>query len=222
MEREKILVSWSGGKDSCLTLYEIQRTQRYQIAALLTTVTESYERISMHGVRTVLLERQAEALGLPLEKVFIPPGCCNEIYESRMRETLGKYQKQGIRGVAFGDLFLEDVRNYRETNLARVGMHGLFPLWKKDTSVLAIQFITLGFQAIVVCIDPRVLDQSFAGRLVDADFVRSLPLQVDPCGENGEFHSFVFAGPLFQRPVRFTPGEVVLRDSFWFCDLVPE
>ena len=222
MEPEKILVSWSGGKDSCLTLYEIQKTQSCQIAALLTTVTECYERISMHGVRTVLLERQAEALGFPLEKVFIPPGCRNKTYESRMRQTLKKYQQQGIRSVAFGDLFLEDIRNYRETNLARIGMQALFPLWKKDTNALAARFIELGFQAIVVCIDPRSLDKSFAGRLVDADFVRSLPPHVDPCGENGEFHSFVFAGPLFQRPVRFTRGEVVLRDSFWFCDLVPE
>lgn len=222
MEPEKILVSWSGGKDSCLTLHEIQRTRRYQIAALLTTVTESYERISMHGVRIVLLERQAEALGLPLEKVFIPPGCRNEIYESRMRQALEKYQRQGIRAVAFGDLFLEDVRNYRESNLARIGMQGLFPLWNRDTTALAMQFITLGFQAIVVCIDPRALDKSFLGRLVDADFLRSLPPQVDPCGENGEFHSFVFAGPLFQRTVGFTRGEMVLRDSFWFCDLLPE
>ena len=222
MEPEKILLSWSGGKDSCLTLYEIQRTHRYQIAALLTTVTESYERISMHGVRTVLLERQAESLGLPLEKVLIPPGCGNETYECRMRQTLEKYQSQGIRRVAFGDLFLEDIRSYRETNLARIRMQGLFPLWKKDTKALSTQFVELGFQAIVVCIDPRVLDKSFAGRLVDTNFVHSLPPHVDPCGENGEFHSFVFAGPLFQRPVRFTPGEVVLRDSFWFCDLLPE
>ena len=222
MEPEKILVSWSGGKDSCLTLYEIQKAQRYQIVALLTTVTESYERISMHGVRSVLLERQAEALGLPLEKVFIPPGCRNEIYESRMRLTLEKYQRQGIGGVAFGDLFLEGIREYRETNLAGIGMQGLFPLWKTDTKALAARFIELGFQAIVVCVDPRALDKSFAGRLVDADFVRSLPPHVDPCGENGEFHSFVFAGPLFQRLVRVTPGDVVLRDSFWFCDLLPE
>ncbi len=220
--REKILLSWSGGKDSAMTLYEIQQDRRYEIVALLTTVTEGYDRISMHGVRRALLERQAESLGVGLETVYIPPRSTNEIYESRMAEALGKYQREGIQAVAFGDLFLEDIRRYREENLAKRGMRGVFPIWKRDTTELARTFIRLGFKALTICVDPRVLDPSFAGQMINEDFLRRLPPHVDPCGENGEFHSFVFGGPLFREEVRFTVGETVTRDSFCFCDLLPE
>jgi len=218
---QQILLSWSGGKDSAMALYTLRQTLHYDVAALLTTVTDEYDRISMHGVRRTLLEQQARAIGLPLQTVYIPPNASNAIYESRLSAALTVYQQQGVQTVAFGDLFLTDIRRYREERLAQVGMEGLFPLWMRDTHELARTFIALGFKAIVVCVDPRVLDPSFAGRLIDEEFLRQLPPGVDPCGENGEFHSFVFAGPLFREAVPFVPGERVLRDSFVFYDLVP-
>jgi uncharacterized protein (TIGR00290 family) len=220
--KEPILVAWSGGKDSSMALYEIQRSGHYEIAALLTTVTAGYDRISMHGVRQKLLEQQAEALGLPLHQVFISINATNEEYDSKMREAVELYQGKGVETVVFGDIFLEDIRAYRERNLSKVGMRGLFPIWKRDTSELVRTFIKLGFKAIVVCVDTKVLDQSFAGRMIDEEFLRELPAHVDPCGENGEFHSFVFDGPIFKQPVRVAVGEAVRRDSFCFCDLVDE
>jgi uncharacterized protein (TIGR00290 family) len=219
--KEKILLAWSGGKDSCMTLYEMQKNHNCEIAALLTTITEGYNRISMHGVRAELVERQAECLGMPLHKVFIPKEATNDLYESRMEQALIQYKADSVSSVAFGDLFLEDVKSYRENNLARISMKGLFPLWKTDTRQLARNFVDVGFKAVVACVDSRVLDKSFVGKVIDDDFLRRLPAQVDPCGENGEFHSFVFDGPLFSDSVSFAVGEVVLRDSFWFCDLVP-
>jgi uncharacterized protein (TIGR00290 family) len=219
---EKILVSWSGGKDSAMALHEIRKNPNIEIAALLTTITEGYDRISMHGVRRVLLERQAESLGLPLEKVVIPQKATNEAYEFEMKKVLTKHKEQGVRAVAFGDIFLEDLRKYREENLAKIGMRGLFPIWKRNTAELARRFINLGFKAVVTCLDPKRLTPRFAGRIIDTDFLRDLPAHVDPCGENGEFHTFVFAGPIFKRQIVFSLGEVVHRDSFWFCDLIPE
>ncbi len=219
--RERVLLSWSGGKDSALTLYELQKMGGYELAALVTTVTEGYDRISMHGVRTVLLEQQAESVGLPLEKIWIPPGCTNLRYEAAMEELLTRYKRNGVACVAFGDIFLEDLRAYRESNLAKIGCQGLFPIWKRDTRELARTFLDRGFAAVVVCVDPRVLDRSFAGRRIDEKFLRELPPHVDPCGENGEFHSFVFDGPVFRKAIPFSVGEVVLRDSFYFCDLLP-
>ena len=218
---EKILLSWSGGKDSAMARYELSRDPAHAVSALLTTVTEDYDRISMHGVRRVLLEQQAEALGLRLKQVNIPKQATNEIYESRMRATLEQVIQEGIRTVAFGDIFLEDLRKYREGNLALIGMTGIFPIWKRDSAELARTFIELGFKAVVVCVDSKVLDPAFAGRVIDQDFLAQLPPNIDPCGENGEFHSFVCDGPLFTRPVSCTIGEVVARDSFYFCDLVP-
>ena len=219
---EGILLSWSGGKDSAMTLHEIRKNPNFEIAALLTTITEGYDRISMHGVRRVLLERQAESLGLPLEKVVIPQKANNEAYEFEMKKVLMKYKEQGVRAVAFGDIFLEDLRKYREENLARIGMRGLFPIWKRETSELSRTFIHLGFKAVVTCLDPKCLAPSFAGRHIDEDFLRDLPANVDPCGENGEFHSFVFGGPIFKGEIGFSLGEIVERDSFWFCDLIPK
>ncbi len=219
--KEKVLLSWSGGKDSALALYELRKSGRYEIAALLTTVTEGYERISMHGVRGELLERQAEALGLPLEKIYISKNASNLEYEAKMEETLAAHKRTGIEQVAFGDIFLEDLRAYRERNLARIGMKGLFPIWKRDSRELARAFIELGFCAIVICVNPKMLDPSFAGSRIDAKFLEELPASVDACGENGEFHSFVFAGPIFRQAVECTVGEVISRDGFAFCDLLP-
>lgn len=217
-----VLMSWSGGKDSCVALYEIQREPKYRVAALLTTVTRDYDRISMHGVRRVLLERQAVSLGLPLHQVFISKGATNEEYEMRIGEAFSLYRDRGIDSIVFGDLFLQDIRAYREEFLARHNMRGLFPVWKRDTATFIRDFLELGFSAVVTCVDSRVLDQSFAGRLIDESFLSSLPSDVDPCGENGEFHSFVFDGPTFTAPVKFSLGETVLRESFWYRDLLPE
>ena len=217
-----VLMSWSGGKDSCIALYEIQRTQDYRVAALLTTITRDYDRISMHGVRRELLEEQATSLGLPLHQVFISKDATNEEYEMRMGEAFSLHREQGIGSIVFGDLFLEDIRTYREQFLARHNMRGLFPVWKRDTSCFIKDFIELGFKAVITCVNSQVLDQSFAGRLIDEAFISSLPGHVDPCGENGEFHSFVFDGPIFAEAVKFGIGEAVLREGFWFRDLLPQ
>jgi len=218
---EKVLLSWSGGKDSTMALYEIQRAQKYEILSLLTTVTEDYDRISMHGVRSTLLQQQAQSLGLPLERILISKNASNEEYESKMEITLAKFQQGGVSSVVFGDIFLEDIRKYREEKLSQIGMTGLFPLWKRGSADLAQAFIGLGFKAIVTCIDSKVLDKTFIGRLIDERFLAELPANVDPGGENGEFHSFVFDGPIFNGRIPYTIGEVVLRDTFYFCDLLP-
>ena len=219
---EEVLFCWSGGKDSAMSLHALQAAGDCRIAALLTTITEEYDRISMHGVRRVLLERQAESLGLPLHPVLIPPHCVNATYEERMKEALEQHFARGVRRVAFGDIFLEDLRVYREKNLAQIGMRALFPIWKRDTRQLARDFVRQGFRAIAVCVDPRVLDASFAGRELDASFFADLPPGVDTCGENGEFHTYVFDGPMFKAPIAVRAGEKVMRDGFCFCDLLPE
>ncbi|HVA95245.1 MAG TPA: ATP-binding protein [Candidatus Dormibacteraeota bacterium] len=221
-EKEDVLFCWSGGKDSAMALHALQSADEFRVTSLLTTVTEQYDRISMHGVRRALLERQAESLGLPLHAVLIPPQCVNTIYEERMREALTLHLARNTRKVAFGDIFLEDLRVYRERNLAGLGMDALFPIWKRDTRKLAGHFLRMGFRAITACVDPRVLDASFAGRLLDASFFADLPAGADPCGENGEFHTFVFDGPGFKTPIGFRVGEKVMRDGFCFCDLLPE
>jgi len=220
--KEKVIVSWSSGKDSALALYEIGKAQEYEVACLLTTVTEDYQRISMHGVRQVLLAEQAASLGCPLEKVLISKNGSNEDYESAMRRVLEKYEAEGIGAVVFGDIFLEDLRNYRQSNLEKIGMKGLFPIWKRQTTELANTFIDLGFKAVVTCVDSNFLDGKFAGREYDSQFLAELPDGVDPCGENGEFHSFVYDGPIFDKPISHTKGEIVLRDErFWYGDLSP-
>lgn len=218
---EPILLCWSGGKDSAMALHALLQQQQFRTTALLTTVTEGYERISMHGVRRELLELQAESIGLPLHQVRIPRRCPNAIYEARMEQALRVFYDQGVRKVAFGDIFLEDLRAYREQNLARIGMTALFPLWKRDTRELIRFFHAQRFRAVAICIDPRVVDPSFAGRELDESFFRDLPPGADPCGENGEFHTFVFDGPIFRRPILLGTGEVAHRDGFVFCDLVP-
>jgi uncharacterized protein (TIGR00290 family) len=219
--KEPVMVSWSGGKDSCMALYEIQKSGSYEVAGLLTTVTRDYDRISIHGVRRTLLERQAESLALPLREVFISKAASNEEYELRMKEALLEYCRSGVVSVVFGDLFLQDIREYRERLLAEVAMQGLYPIWQKDTRELIREFIGSGFKAVVTCVDPKALDRSFAGRMIDEKFLAELPATVDPCGENGEFHSFVFDGPIFREPVNLTAGEVTERDGFCFCDFSP-
>src|SRR6266853_2782096 len=217
---QPILFCWSGGKDSAMALHAL-RQDNVPIAALLTTVTETYDRISMHGVRRELLVQQAQSIGLPLHEVRIPPQCINAIYEARMEEALRIHYDAGVRQVAFGDIFLEDLRAYREKNLARIGMTALFPIWKRDTRELIHFFHQQHFRAIAACIDSKVLGPSFAGRELDESFFQDLPANVDACGENGEFHTFVFDGPIFQSPILIRTGEIVNRDGFIFCDLLP-
>lgn len=220
--REKILLAWSGGKDSALSLYEITRKQEFEILALLTTITRDYDRVSMHGVRRVLLEQQAAAAGFALEQVYIPANSSNQEYESRMKEALAKYHSRGITGVAFGDIFLEDLRKYREKRLSELGLRGIFPLWRQETAELARAFIAEGFRAVTASVDHKFLDQSFVGREFDHQFLSDLPKGVDPCGENGEFHSFVYAGPIFNKTILVQKGEVVFRENrFYYCDLSP-
>lgn len=213
-------LAWSGGKDSALALDALRRTE-VEVSALLTTVTGGYERVSMHGVRRSLLRRQARAAGLPLVEIEIPQRCTDAVYEQRMARALAAPPLAGVPAVAFGDLFLEDVRAYREERLARVGKRALFPLWGRDTHVLAREFLDAGFAAVVCCLDPRVVASELAGRAYDEELLAGLPREVDPCGERGEFHTFVSAGPVLGRAVGYRRGEVVERDGFVFCDLVP-
>lgn len=205
-----------------MALYELMRGGEFRVAALLTTVTRDYDRISMHGVRTKLLERQAESLGIPLHQVLISKGANNAEYESQFEAALAAYKQQGIDTVGFGDLFLEDIKLWRDQFLAQLGMAGLYPVWKRDTTRAIRDFIAQGFRTVIVCVDPKQLDSRFAGRMIDQELISELPPGCDPCGENGEFHTFVFDGPIFREPVRFTPGEVVCRDGFWFNDLISD
>jgi uncharacterized protein (TIGR00290 family) len=221
MATEKTLFTWSGGKDSAMALFELRAAGGYEVEALLTTITEEYGRVSIHGVRSALLQRQADALGLRVDRVYIGKDCTDADYAAKMGERLTAYRDQGVTTVAFGDIFLEDLRAYRERNLAQVGLKALFPIWKRDTAELALGFIRLGFKAVVTCVDSTLLDASFVGREFDESFLAELPRAVDPCGENGEFHSFVYDGPLFSRPVTFERGDVVLRDKRFYCDLIP-
>jgi len=218
---EKVLCSWSSGKDSALALYEIQKDKRYEVVSLLTTVTEGYDRVSMHGVPRTLVEQQAESLGLPLHKVFIPQNCSEKEYEVKMKETLLRFRDAGISAVVFGDIFLEWVKEYREKNLSQLGMRPLSPLWGRDTAELTKSFIALGFQAVVTCVDIRVLDKSFLGRIIDESFKAQLPPDIDPAGESGEFHSFVFDGPIFTERIAYKLGKQLSKDSFYFRDLLP-
>jgi len=222
MTLKTVLMSWSGGKDSCLALFELQRRREYRVAALLTTITADYDRISMHGVRRALLERQAAALGLPLHPVVISKAATNQEYETKLVEAAANYRVDGIDSIVFGDLFLQDIKQYRDEFLSRHGLKGIYPVWLRDTTQFIKEFIALGFKAVTTCVNGKILDASFAGRLIDADFLAALPPNVDPCGENGEFHTFVFDGPNFGQPVRFSLGETVEREGFWFSDLLPE
>lgn len=220
MTPEPLILSWSGGKDSALALHALRGSVEYTVTALLTTLTGTYDRISMHGVRRPLLEAQTRALGLPLRTVEISAGAGNEEYQERTGRALAEARAEGIRTVAYGDLFLEDIRRYREEQLAREGMRAIFPLWLLPTDALAEEFLRLGFRAVITCVDGEQLDGGLSGREYDAALLRDLPAGVDPCGENGEFHTFVYDGPGFREPVPFRRGETVVRDGrFHFCDL---
>ncbi len=237
----KSFFNWSGGKDSTLALYHILKDKNYSIEKLLTNVNSEHRRISMHGVREDLLELQAAAIGIPLQKLVLPDQPSMTRYEKYMMQTMNQLRQEGYTHSVFGDIFLEDLKTYRETQLAKVGMTGVFPIWKRDTAALIHEFIGLGFKTIVVCVNEKCLDKSFCGRIIDENFIKDLPHNVDVCGENGEFHTFAFDGPLFKNPVTFSKGEIVYRKyaapkeqndngfqatsaedyGFYFCDLLP-
>jgi uncharacterized protein (TIGR00290 family) len=219
--RPRAVVSWSSGKDSAFALWEFSRRSEAEVVGLLTTVTGSFRRVSIHGVRDELLDRQAAALGLPIHRVEIPYPCPNEVYEEAMRRSVGGLRAAGVSQMVFGDLFLTDVREYREARLAGTGLVPVFPLWGRDTAALAREMITAGIEAYVVCLDPRAMPRELAGRRFDASLLDDLPASVDPCGERGEFHTFVANGPMFAAPIAVRSGEVVERDGFVFADLVP-
>jgi uncharacterized protein (TIGR00290 family) len=245
MAKEKIVFCWSGGKDSALALHRLRADDRYEVVSLLTTCNEHFQRVSMHGVRLELLDEQARAIGLPLEKMFVSQRSSNEEYQQKLTGHLLAHQARGVTACAYGDIFLEDLKRWREENLAKLGLRGVFPIWKVDSHALIREFIALGFGSIVCCVNDAYLDETALGRNIDAEFIQSLPADVDPCGENGEFHSFAFAGPIFHLPVPVKVGETVYRPveethpggapsspvcpspgvrqtkGFWFCDLLP-
>lgn len=217
----KAFVSWSSGKDAAWSLHQARVRGLADIVGILTTINREFDRVAMHGVRAELVDRQAQALGLPCMKVPLPWPCSNAEYETRMAAATAQLRAQGVTHVVFGDLFLEDIRAYREEKMALAGMTPLFPLWFQDTRQLAAEMLAGGLEAHIACLDPRKLDPSFAGRRFDASLLAGLPASVDPCGENGEFHTAVTAGPMFSSPIHVRPGEVVYRDGFVFADLIP-
>jgi uncharacterized protein (TIGR00290 family) len=220
MALPKTLLSWSSGKDAAWALHLLREQGEVEVVGLLTTTNQAFDRVAMHGVREDLLEAQAEAVGLPLWKVPLPWPCSNEVYETLMSQACSEAVRQGIECVAFGDLFLEDVRNYRIEKLKGTGLKPLFPLWDMDTAMLARAMVAAGLKATLACVDPRILDENFAGRNFDQTLLAELPASVDPCGERGEFHTFVWDGPMFNWPILIQHGEVVVRDGFVFADLV--
>ncbi|MFX1393112.1 MAG: diphthine--ammonia ligase [Promethearchaeota archaeon] len=220
---DSAIVSWSGGKDSALALYYLLLEKRYTIKKLITTISTDYDRISMHGVRKELLEKQSQSMGISVYIISLQKDVSNAEYEEIMRKEMNKFKSQQVGNVVFGDIFLEDIRKYRESNLSKIGMNALFPIWGKSTRDLAKKFLKFGFEAIITCVDSTVLDGSFIGQLYNEDFLASIPPNIDPCGENGEFHTFVFNGPIFSYPIQFTKGNVVFReDRFYFIDLIPQ
>lgn len=246
MSNVKVIFNWSSGKDSALCLYKMMQLQQYEVICLLTTISEQFQRISMHGVRVELLEAQAKSIGIPLVKIQIPESPTMENYENAMSNTLLNLKSKGATSSVFGDIFLEDLRKYREEKLEEIGLKALFPLWKIPTKDLIQEFIDLGFKTIITCVNEKFLDKSFAGRIIDENFLKDLPDNVDPCGENGEFHTFVFDGPIFKGPIPFKKGEIVYKTyeipkdqsdedkcfsneddqnqsdkyGYWYCDLI--
>jgi uncharacterized protein (TIGR00290 family) len=220
--REKTWLCWSSGKDSAWSLHEMRQKGEVEVVALLSTLNRAADRVAMHAVREQLVKAQAEAAGLPLVEVWIPSPCSNQQYEAAMAEAMSRARNEGITRMAFGDLFLQDVRRYREEKLAGTGIEPIFPLWEQDTEALSRKMVQAGLEARITCVDPRKLDPSFAGRAYDAALLADLPEGVDPCGENGEFHTFVHAGPMFRRPISIRPGEIVERDGFVFADVLPK
>jgi uncharacterized protein (TIGR00290 family) len=228
-------MNWSSGRDAAMALYQLQRDNQFDVQLLLTSVNSHFDRVSMHGLHRNMLEAQIQAIGIPSKTIELPESPSMEVYEQKMTETLNELIEDGFTTSAFGDIFLEDLRNYRETQLATLGVNACFPLWKRDTTELLKEFIELGFRAVIVCLNSEFLDESFLGREIDQDFINDLPANVDPCGENGEFHTFCFDGPIFKHPVKFELGERIFRTyerpkqdnahcndqdvGFWFCDL---
>ena len=221
MAKKRILLSWSGGKDSAWALHLLRGQPVYEVVGLLTTVNQEFGRVAMHGFREVLLDRQGEAAGLPLWKVPLQWPCSNEVYEGLMAEVCARAVAEGLHGIAFGDLFLEDIRAYRVEKLAGTGLEPIFPCWLIPTDVLAREMVAAGIRAHLVCVDPRKMEKKFAGRVLDEHLLAELPETVDPCGERGEFHTFVSAGPMFSGSIEVSPGEVVERDGFVYADLLP-
>lgn len=233
--KPKAIFNWSSGKDSALALYKILKEEKFEVTSLLTSINKEFQRISMHGVHVSLLEKQAESLGFPLIKMELPKEPSMEEYREIMGRTMTEIQSQGITHSIFGDIFLEDLKKYREDQLRSIGMEGVFPLWKINTTDLIREFLDLGFKTIVTCVNETYLDKSFAGRIIDEDFIKDLPENVNVCGENGEFHTFTFNGPIFKNPVEFEIGEIIKKTYpkpksdenseddeyvFWFCDLI--
>jgi len=229
---------WSGGKDSALCLYKILQEKKYDVKYLLTTVNEQFRRISMHGVREELLDEQAKQIGIPLIKIYVSEGT-NAEYERKMEEMLLRFKSEGIHHVVFGDIFLEDLRKYRKDNLAKVGMKAVFPLWSQNTNELLREFLALKFTTIICCTNDAYLGEEWAGRIIDEKFISSLPVNVDACGENGEYHTFCFEGPIFKTPINIAVGKKIYKplivkttvDSnlpttqtkgFWFCELLKD
>ncbi|MGH9730616.1 MAG: ATP-binding protein [Candidatus Acidiferrales bacterium] len=221
LTKPKAWLSWSSGKDSAWALHVMRQRDDVEITALLTTINRTHNRVAMHAVREALLDAQAAATGLPLVKAAIPSPCPNEIYERAMAEAMERARAEGVTHMIFGDLFLEDIRKYREENLAKCGMVPVFPLWLEDTHLLAQEMLAGGLRAYLTCVDPKKLDATFAGRAFDEKLLGDLPDSIDPCGENGEFHTFACAGPMFASPIPVTAGEIVQRDGFVFADLLP-
>ncbi|SDL95754.1 Dph6-related ATP pyrophosphatase [Chryseobacterium taihuense] len=233
--KQKAIFNWSSGKDSALALCKTLQEEKFEIISLLTSINEELQRISMHGVSVSLLEKQAESLCFPLIKLELPKEPSMEEYQKLMNSTMNKIKSQGVTHSIFGDIFLEDLRKYREEQLQFIGMEAVFPLWKKNTTELIQEFLDLGFKTIVTSVNETYLDKTFAGRIIDESFIKDLPKNVDPCGENGEFHTFTFDGPIFKNPIDFEIGEVVKKTYpkpksdesdeegeyiFWFCDLI--
>lgn len=233
--KPKAIFNWSSGKDSALALYKTLQEEKFEVTSLLASINKEFQRISMHGVHVSLLEKQASSLGIPLIKMELPKEPSMDEYREIMSKTMYSIQSEGVTHSVFGDIFLEDLRAYREEQLQSIGMEAVFPLWKQNTTNLIHEFLDLGFKTIVTCVNEAYLDKSFAGRIIDKDFIADLPENVDPCGENGEFHTFTFDGPIFKKPVRFAIGETVKKmyprpksDNdeqeedyvFWFCDLI--
>lgn len=242
MNKSKAIFNWSGGKDSALALYHILKEQQFEISELVTTINSKFNRISMHGVRNELLYEQVKSIGIPLKEILVPEQPSMEDYNNIMKQQLSFLKKEQVTHSIFGDIFLEDLRAYREEKLNEVGLKAVFPLWKRDTKELMNEFLDLGFKTIVVCVKSELLGKEFVGRIIDKEFIKDLPENVDPCGENGEFHTFVFDGPIFKNPIKFELGEVILKEyeapktkkdscftstisnksvGFYFCDLIP-
>ncbi|MBA6156542.1 diphthine--ammonia ligase [Tenacibaculum sp. S7007] len=240
---KKTYFNWSSGKDSAFALYKVLQEKEYQIEKLITNVNEDYQRVSMHGLHESLLEAQAESLGIPLEKIMFPADVTMDLYNQKMKDKTSELKSSGYSHAVFGDIFLEDLKNYRDLKLKEVGIIGVYPLWKQDTKKLLREFLALGFKTITVCVNAKLLGEEFVGRIIDEDFINELPENIDVCGENGEFHTFCYDGPIFKKPIEFEIGEKVLKSytlnkdnsqnchqdtkeevknydtSFWYCDL---